>query len=265
MFCSNCGTKLPDDARFCVNCGNPMASAPAAPAENPAPVAPVYNRPAAPVYSAPAAPAPKKAKKSGINWKVFIIMLLVGALIIGGGGFLIYSIIEGDLFGSSNSSRKDDDDEDEDDDKDKDDDEDEEPQADAVNPYAGWNEYSVGDLVFYLPEEFEADYIEDEEAYFYSDDYEIEVASGLMSDIDSDITTSAEFAQMLIQSAPEEYDCESGTSNGVSYVVVFDTDYEEYMVVGFYVEGEYGWIISAYGDENANIDDLISYVTSGEL
>ena len=28
MFCRKCGTKNPDDARFCRNCGTPMSSGP---------------------------------------------------------------------------------------------------------------------------------------------------------------------------------------------------------------------------------------------
>ena len=41
MFCTNCGTNLKDDARFCVNCGQPVKvraqSQEAAPAAAPAP------------------------------------------------------------------------------------------------------------------------------------------------------------------------------------------------------------------------------------
>ncbi|MBP5618574.1 MAG: zinc ribbon domain-containing protein [Clostridia bacterium] len=58
MFCTHCGKKLPDGARFCGQCGQPV-SAPAASAPAPAP-APVQAAPAsapAPVQAAPA-PAP---------------------------------------------------------------------------------------------------------------------------------------------------------------------------------------------------------------
>ncbi len=57
MFCKNCGASLPDDTKFCANCGTPV-SAPeeneaAAPAQEPAynapPQEPIYN--AQPVYT----------------------------------------------------------------------------------------------------------------------------------------------------------------------------------------------------------------------
>lgn len=56
MFCSKCGTSLPDNATFCSVCGAPQ-SAPAAPAANPyaAPAANPYAAPAANPYAAPAA------------------------------------------------------------------------------------------------------------------------------------------------------------------------------------------------------------------
>lgn len=52
MFCSRCGTKLDDNAKFCSSCGSPVAA--------PAPQEPVYAAPAEPaqtVYSAPVEPA----------------------------------------------------------------------------------------------------------------------------------------------------------------------------------------------------------------
>ena len=56
MFCTNCGKKLPDGARFCGQCGKPV-SVPA-PAPTPAPVpAPVQAAPA-PVPAPTPAPAP---------------------------------------------------------------------------------------------------------------------------------------------------------------------------------------------------------------
>ena len=49
MFCSQCGTKMGDDSKFCPNCGAKVLGVPA-PAAEPAPAAPVAEpaQPAAP-------------------------------------------------------------------------------------------------------------------------------------------------------------------------------------------------------------------------
>lgn len=59
MFCTNCGTQLPDGSRFCSNCGAPQA----------APAQPMYQQPA---YQQPAYPqqpmyqqAPQKQAATG--------------------------------------------------------------------------------------------------------------------------------------------------------------------------------------------------------
>ncbi len=54
MNCPHCGAPLPDNARFCYSCGQPVGG-PAAPAA--APAAPAVNAPAAP----PAAASPTLA------------------------------------------------------------------------------------------------------------------------------------------------------------------------------------------------------------
>ena len=57
MICSNCGSPLSDESKFCTSCGTPVTA-------QPAPEAPVYEAPAqpvpeAPVYEAPVQPAPE--------------------------------------------------------------------------------------------------------------------------------------------------------------------------------------------------------------
>ena len=96
-FCPKCGSRLAENAKFCSGCGNPVA-----------PVAP--------------APAPAPAKTSKFNWKVFIILLIVGSLILGASIALFIDVVEDDelnLFGlldSEISASADDDDDDDDDD-----------------------------------------------------------------------------------------------------------------------------------------------------
>lgn len=57
MYCPNCGTKNPDDAKFCESCGTSLtaapAAAPAAAAAAAAPVQPVAPPPPAPAYQQP--------------------------------------------------------------------------------------------------------------------------------------------------------------------------------------------------------------------
>lgn len=70
MFCSNCGSQVPDGVRFCPSCGSPMASAAAAPnpvggggyASQPSPVAPAgYG-------------GPVSSSRSLLTWAVLTIV-----------------------------------------------------------------------------------------------------------------------------------------------------------------------------------------------
>lgn len=74
-FCSNCGTQLQGDERFCVNCGKNLTSGAAAAA---IPMAVPEQLPpgAIPVaITAPQAPA----KRRGRFWMVLLVLVLVGA------------------------------------------------------------------------------------------------------------------------------------------------------------------------------------------
>ncbi len=75
MFCSNCGTQLPDGTRFCNNCGAQQVVA-----ANPAPAQPVEPAPAAqPVepVTAPETPVEKvKKKKSGMKIAGIVLICL---------------------------------------------------------------------------------------------------------------------------------------------------------------------------------------------
>lgn len=108
-FCPKCGNQLTEGAKFCTNCGNPLAT-PAAPTA-PAPQQNVNPQPVYPQYSQPA------AKKT--NWTLAVILILVGLLVIGCGGAVIFDIAddgEFNLFGllDSEPENNDDDEEDED-------------------------------------------------------------------------------------------------------------------------------------------------------
>lgn len=115
-FCPKCGNQLAEGAKFCTNCGNslaaPATSAAPAPQQNVNPQ-PVYTQPAQPVYPQYSQPAAKKT-----NWTLAVILILVGLLIVGCVGAVIFDIAddgEFNLFGLLDSEpENNDDDEDED-------------------------------------------------------------------------------------------------------------------------------------------------------
>ena len=69
MFCTNCGHKEPDDARFCAACGASLAEAPAPPPPPPAPPAPAPKQTRALRKSRPPAlpPRPKKNRRAALR------------------------------------------------------------------------------------------------------------------------------------------------------------------------------------------------------
>ena len=71
MYCRECGKQIPDDSRFCPECGKPVSVRPKAepaPAPNPAP---------APAPAPTPAPTPKKKKKTGL-----VIGLIAGGVVL---------------------------------------------------------------------------------------------------------------------------------------------------------------------------------------
>ncbi len=84
MFCSNCGTQLPDGTKFCNNCGSQQAVA-----ANPAPSQPVSEplppvQPVQPVQPAPEKPkAEKKAKKAPAKTSTKILIGVAAFLVAG--------------------------------------------------------------------------------------------------------------------------------------------------------------------------------------
>lgn len=114
-FCSTCGSQLPDDAKFCNNCGAPCKS-PDAPPPAQQQVPPAYQQvsqpdryyqqdpyapaPAAPYYGAPQTPPPAQGKsKKGL----IIALIAVGVVLIAG----VVLLIVLNPFGKKDDGRKD--------------------------------------------------------------------------------------------------------------------------------------------------------------
>ena len=247
MFCPKCGNQMADNAKFCGKCGYSVA--PAAPAEEPVYAPPAYTPPAAPetpvyaapVYTAPAAPAPKKKKKSGINWTVFIIMMLVGLLIIGGGVYFILcalDVIDSDLFDSSSnkSSSRDKDDEDE----------------DEVEL-----EFKLKGFKFEISDEIEWDDLEPDET---STKMEWEAEGMTLT-----VSYREDYAS---QDASVEDDIEYGEKNGVNYYI-HTRDDDDIVVSASYAGNECRWVMTVNFTDEAVADEYmdiaIDMVTGGRI
>lgn len=75
MFCKNCGTQLPDEAKFCGNCGNPTDN------QEPRQQIPAQNpcSPGQPAYAEPQAPATTPSSdipSGGLNFLAFLFPIV---------------------------------------------------------------------------------------------------------------------------------------------------------------------------------------------
>ena len=91
MFCSNCGTQLPDGSRFCWKCGAQLGSAPVQPQVPQTP--PSYG--GAPVT--PAVPPQKPKSKTGLIVAIVVVAVVVVV------GLAVWGIVS--LVGTQNSSQ----------------------------------------------------------------------------------------------------------------------------------------------------------------
>ena len=126
--------------------------------------------------------------------------------------------------------------------------------------------YKVNGLTYYLSDDFGGDDdTSSDTAVHESDDATITVACGPMSDVaDDDIATSQEFAEYFQDLTMSLYDhVEVHNANDVSYTV--GTYEDSTTLCGFYVQDGYGWLIMAETDNNDLYEDLVQYVTLGQI
>ncbi len=187
--------------------------------------------------------------------KLFNSKLLVRLLAL----LLAFGMIAGFFAGCAQSDEDDDDDDRGSDRKDKDeqDDEDEdEPEGIA---------YTFNGLTYYLSEDFsdnQSDY--SDEASHESDNATVMITGGPMDEVTgggSTISNSQEFGEFFSDFMGDDVTLD--TKNKVCYAVA-EIDGEK-AYVGFYIKGNYGWLIMATPDGDADEDELIDIVTSGKI
>lgn len=293
MFCVNCGNRLPDNAKFCNQCGKPVAgAAPVAPPPV-VPVTPVAPPSAAPVepvkvekpVTPPAAPKQKKPASAAS----FVALLLVGLLLLAAGGFTAYRVYGNVMLGNPpfenffdiGAMNHDE----------KEEPEDQNGNGGNRNPSnPGGNTQgndpgtttrpnaptvpatqapvateapdtytdSMAGLSYVLTGDVVPGYTSDEYREYSGDHFEVYIYSGSMGEVsDGEITTSREFAEYYA----ELYDMSANrvkNESGVYYIEVED----ENSIMGFYTDGETGWIIVCMGDLTYR-DTMIFIATSG--
>lgn len=261
MFCNNCGNKLEENTKFCSNCGQPVKT-PERPVPTPAPAT-------QPV------PKNKPAKVKGkVNWKVFIIMMVIGALILGIGGFVIVNLLGGDgpfgdLMGGNSSSHRDkddDDDEDEDeaddDDRGQDNEEDGDREEDWEGPYEDAPEtvvteaptqapdasvadsyiyYNMGSFNFHVYDYLNLEEIDYESGYIYLENENIEVTAVMWDKDDYEAygiyDTMGMLDYMAASASEGGLDVRYDDNIGQTYLKAYGDDYV--CVISFYEQGGY--------------------------
>lgn len=85
MFCTTCGNKMPDQAKFCTSCGAVAARTDSTQGEwAPAPTAVAAPAPevSAPVATIPAAAAPATAPKAGVPTAAIVLLVVAGLIVL---------------------------------------------------------------------------------------------------------------------------------------------------------------------------------------
>ena len=138
-------------------------------------------------------------------------------------------------------------------------------------------DYEWNGLLFYLGKDF-AKTGETECTISYSNglmDYEL--STWALGEFEDEASSSQKFAnqyihmlqdQLVTESTPEEeppeLDVEIGNDNGIYYAVIrYETDY---LICGFYVDSNYGWLASIRTEDFETYrDSILNYLTIGRI
>ncbi len=133
------------------------------------------------------------------------------------------------------------------------------------NPREGLVEHYHDGLYFYLGEELHQIQTQDDSVAFESDTMQLHVQSLWLEDFDSGIRSSEDFAAAYADLVDNQVeDVQVYQANGVWYAVISASGHT--LVCGFYVHGDYGWMIGVTTETFQTCkDDIIRYVTLGTI
>ena len=88
MFCPNCGSQMPNEAKFCASCGKPIANMQSG--EAPAPMAAAPMSPAPPAYTASPVAGPAPVRQGGFmgwlrgmkTWKKVVLGIVIFIVLV---------------------------------------------------------------------------------------------------------------------------------------------------------------------------------------
>lgn len=137
--------------------------------------------------------------------------------------------------------------------------------AAPADPREGLVEHYFDGLYFYLGQELEQTEVQDAGISFTSDTMELHVESLWLQEFDEGISSGEDFAAAYADMVYDDVDdVQIYQANGVWYDVISMSGY--HLVCGFYVQGDYGWMIGVVTEDfNGHREEIIRYVTLGKI
>lgn len=238
MFCTKCGRCLPEVARFCTQCGSPVA-----------PPVPVYQPPVArsvdqaqpqalPLFTPPLEAPPKKTfgeRAVGVVVAVSLILALVVA-VIGGA-------VAGWLIASSESD------------------------PNATSAPVELVAHQCNGLTIYLKPEYQECFRSSDQVTLDNSYIIIGVSKFTPNNIDESYPDIPTFVEIFIDGLDHSYDTTQRLSaNGVEYVVAQTDGSNGAELFSFYLEGDTCWMVRASLDHlERHGDEMVETITTCKI